>query len=421
MISVNKDSHQRALLAHVALSASYTGWRAGVVPTDDEVAHIAWHCGVVEPAQIRPMLATATVPKRATETLCSEAHRAQHDALDRQLPLPHPLDYDWRYTVATRSYLGDRVAELVGGSGAVALLGVPTLVEALAGRVAQLVLFDNNAAVLAALGAIEPRSSELVLADLGSTETSARWLGAANLVVCDPPWYPGALEAFLAAAERVVEPRGLILLSVPDELVRPSAHAELVALLDLAERLGLTLESVEPRALRYRTPFFEYRAQRAAGLWQVPYEWRVGTIWQLRRGGHDGHGPTRAGTLAPRVMVPSDEVQVRESRVRIEHRPVRGPLAATVVPGDVLPTVSRRHPARSCANVWTSGNGILATSDPQQLRKVLHLVAAPAGRHARPIGDGYRHDDSAYEEARKAVARLLDEETASLSGYRALG
>ena len=43
----------------------------------------------------------------------------------------------------------------------------------------------------------------------------------------------------------------------------------------------------------------------------------------------------------------------------------------TVVPGDILPTVSRRDPRRSSVSVWTSGNRVFACGDPVRLCKAL--------------------------------------------------
>jgi hypothetical protein len=44
-------------------------------------------------------------------------------------PVPHPLDYDWRFTQETRVLLSKMVMALLPQKGSVTLLGAPTLFE----------------------------------------------------------------------------------------------------------------------------------------------------------------------------------------------------------------------------------------------------------------------------------------------------
>jgi hypothetical protein len=66
-------------------------------------------------------------------------------------------------------------------------------------------------------------------------------------------------------------------------------------------------------------------------------------------------------------------------RVRIRPQLARGfqdPTLKSLVPGDVLPSVSRRDPRRQFADVWTSGNRIFACPGRHVLRQTVTAVAA---------------------------------------------
>jgi hypothetical protein len=235
-----------------------------------------------------------------------------------------------------------------------------------------MLFIDNNAPSIAAVSTLAPTASTAQV-DVTRDRLPRTWLRRADVVICDPPWYAQAAAAFLVAASKLARPGATVLVSVMDELVRPSADEELAQLAALAERLGFTDPRIERHALRYRTPFFEFRAQRAAGLTDVPLDWRVGTLWILRRHGD----PIRTAPLTLADPLPFAEVCLGASRVRVVATRLRGPLLASVVEGDVLPTVSSRHPSRQHANVWTSGNSILATGEPGEFAELLHKLAEP--------------------------------------------
>src|SRR5262249_44212782 len=54
----------------------------------------------------------------------------------------------------------------------------------------------------------------------------------------------------------------------------------------------------------------------------------------------------------------------------------QSPLLAEIVPGDVLPSVSRRDPRSQNIALWTSGNRIFGSGAPALLGRVLDAVVA---------------------------------------------
>lgn len=363
--SVAADQFTQMRASRIRTAADLIGLRAGKVPTDEQLAHLAWHVAAVEPSELRNLARLESAAQ--LQQTCLTVHRRVPDDLDEILPLPHPLDYEWRFDPQTRLTLAQRCEQLAGAHGPIALLGTPTLAPALRNHAGEVLLLDSNARLIVTLAdACRLGPIQWAASDLATFSPPRPWRHHAAVVVCDPPWYPEGFATFLCAAAQLVRPGGAVLISVPDVLTRPTVADELADLRNLARRLQLATCGVEPCAVRYRTPFFEYRALRAAGLRMVPLDWRAGTLWQLTSTGIPPLVPAgrRRASAASQIVA---EVTIAGVRLRIlRHRPVLpGVLALRpVVPGDTLPTVSRRHPARGCATLWTSGNTVMSCADP---------------------------------------------------------
>jgi hypothetical protein len=364
----------------IAAAAGLVGLPTGEALTDEQLAHLAWHVAAIEPSELRQLDRSAW-PAPARQA-CQARHQQEPDPLDQILPLPHPLDYEWRYDPCTRRQLAERCKQQAGTHGSIALLGTPTLAPELRGHIADVLLLDTNARVLTALADMGQLGSiRWAVTDLTTFSPPRSWEHRADVVVCDPPWYPDALATFLRAAALLVRPGGSVLLSVPDLLTRPSIAHELDDLRSLASQLQLTTIATEPQMLRYRTPFFEYRALRAAGIGLVPLDWRAGTLWQLISTGAvqapsaGRHRTTAASSTVTESTI--NGIRLRLLRARPAHPGVLS--LQSVVPGDTLPTVSRRHPARSSVTLWTSGNTVLSCADPDLTGLFLsHLAEARA-------------------------------------------
>jgi hypothetical protein len=424
------DRFARTRASRIASAASLVGVAAGEEPTDEQLAHLAWHLAAVEPSDLRLLGDLAAVPPARAQPVCLEAHRQAPDDLDEILPLPHPLDYEWRFDLRTRLMLARCCEQLAGTHGPIALLGTPTLAPALRGHVGEVLLLDTNARLLAALaGAGQLSAIQCTTADIATFTPPWQWQHRAAAVVCDPPWYPEGFATFLCTAARLVRPGGAVLISVPDLLTRPSVAGELDDLRSLARQLGLTISATKLRAVRYRTPFFEYRALRAAGMRLIPLDWRAGTLWQLISTGTVptvSSGPHRVPTTSDTVT----EITISGVRLRVLHdRPViPGTLGLQpVVPGDILPTVSRRHPARGSVSLWTSGNTVLSCADPDLAGRLLSQFASGNGirsaddrdQLACDFASQYRLPISDVRKAVDKISAVVALERADHAAYRA--
>jgi hypothetical protein len=316
---------------------------------------------------------------------------------DTRLPIPHPLDFDWRFSESTRGALA---RELIESGPHVLLLGAPSVWLALHNEphpLAHVTLVDRTAL---AAPAGSRATYHHVLADLLGDPLPAL-LSHADVVLADPPWYPEATAHFLWAAARLSRLGSRLLLSVAPVGTRPGIREERAAFFAFAEQLGYTLRETRPASLGYAMPPFERNALRAAGLSEfVPFDWRRGDllVFEHTRLG-EGTRPLRAA--APAVWAERVLGGVR-LRVRPDQDAGDDPRLQSLVEGDILPSVSRRDLRRSQARLWTSGNRVFGCAAPSLLLRVLD---------EQDLKDGGDRPPSAWvREAREAVKTVVERE-----------
>lgn len=273
------------------------------------------------------------------------------------LPMPHPLDYDWRFTDSAVTYLLDLCQTLAVPGEQVALLGTPSIFHAALAQPLpyRFTLFEHNSVMVASLESATDRM-RAVRCDL-VRDPLPRLM--ARVVIADPPWYEDEARAFLWAARRLIIDTGHIIMSVPPLGTRSGMESEWRRTVTWAEQLGLRLLRLESGALPYQTPPFERNALHAEGIPSVPSMWRRGDLAIFA---------VAAPCAAPRPAIPTvgvrwDEASISGVRIRLrlrEERRFRDPTLQQIIGGDVLPSVSRRDPRRAAVDVWTSGNRVFA-------------------------------------------------------------
>lgn len=340
------------------------------------------------------------------------------DHLDAQLPTPHPLDFDWRFTVQTRRDLRDRVERRVHlQRPRILLLGCPSLaLEWSSTRTGgPISLFDDNAALEQTMSAhardVAFHRIDLVL------DPSVTSGVLADVTIADPPFYPDEQRAFLRAAAAGTVEAGVVLLALPGNLTRPGVRREQDSLMAEAQLLGLDLQTITSDALRYQRPPFEAKVHARAGLEGVPADWRTADLACFIRGPQQGVVHAVA-PLHPTGREDWEEVVVHGTRWRVlcgydsgRARPARPALGALLEPlsdsGAVM-SVSRRSPLRSTATVWTDGNQAFRTSSPSLLCALLRALATgspPLSAARANLGRGLEASERAVLEAAIAVMR----------------
>ncbi len=309
------------------------------------------------------------------------------------LPVPHPLDYDWRFGEAAIDRVLGECLELTGPTNTVALLGTPSIMRAVVERdyPRRTLLLDRN--VTPDLITSVRSGDSVVHCDLRGDPLPNM---SASVVVLDPPWYDEDMRAFLWAAHRLCTVGGHVLMSVPPVGTRPGVAGERERLIGWARALGFVPMRTLTSALPYVSPLFERNALRTEGVYAVLPEWRRGDLIVLVR--------EHARILSrPSAWIETNRVSewvedaLHGVRIRVRRSAPSGdmdPSLLPCVPGDILPSVSRRDTRRRNADVWTSGNRIFRCRDPYTFISILrglatgrdpcHEVRAAIGRQVTP-------------------------------------
>lgn len=296
------------------------------------------------------------------------------------LPIPHPLDYEWRFCQSSISYLIDKTLSLTRIGDTVALLGVPSVFHEATGcnTLRHFVLLDKNSEIIRRFRKIISLDRAVQYDALRDPPPDFQ----ASVVLLDPPWYEAYFHAFLWSACQFCELSGYILLSLPKEGTRPGFSEERIRLLKWCHKLGLNLIQTKPSALRYISPPFESNALKAAGIHSVPKTWRSCDLAIFRRVSERNlPRPEYSGT-----DVDNEWREFTIKGVRFRVRPLndaafRDPRLKSLVPGDILPTVSRRDPGRQQVDVWTSGNRVFACDGLNVLELIFQALACGTSPH----------------------------------------
>jgi hypothetical protein len=285
-----------------------------------------------------------------------------------KIATPHPLDSTWWFGDSALETLLECIEGFSAAGSSVLLLGTPTLFHYAIERVRErsFFLLDREPAT--------PRGLPgHTFVDLLRNQPS---VAKADVIILDPPWYPLETRAFLLTASRNARRGSKVLLSVPPIGTRPSVEQERQELLGWARPLGLRLLDYETGVLPYLSPLFERNALRSAGIRHYPEEWRRGDLATFECDGTSQHADLRAPMPREEEW---NEVVFGLVRIRIRTAPAVDWETVDfreIVPGGVLPSVSRRDKRLQCVGAWTSGNRVFHCNAPYVLTIVAESLAA---------------------------------------------
>jgi hypothetical protein len=276
------------------------------------------------------------------------------------LPLPHPLDFEWRFSHESSRDLLDAACALTQPNEQMLLFGTPGLaLEALSLRINRRLSFlgEDNVVTrrIIALNRASGSPISVAFCDVSLPSESA------DAILLDPPWYLDFIRPMLAAAAAACRRSGVVLISLPPIGTRPSALVDREKAIRFAARCGLDLIEERTLGITYDTPFFEANALAAAGLF-VPYQWRRGDLAVFRKSRRSAYA------ASPTSARRREWIEASVGRMRLFIKPHSGPASGLLgliplVHGDILSSVSRRDPRRRGAHVWTSGNRVFGTDN----------------------------------------------------------
>jgi hypothetical protein len=311
---------------------------------------------------LRRHLACGQIPLLRAASLISQSRNTASAGVSclacDGLPVPHPLDFDWRFSDEAVDRILDEAALLSHHRGSFGVVGAPS-VALKAGRAwtsGGVVAFDVNPGIVSALRQLDERVVPLRCNVFIDEPPGFRL----DVVVTDPPWYFDELCSALWFGHAMCRTGGFILASIPPLGTRPGIAEERVMLIEFSSMLGLDLIRIDAAELPYRSPPFERNALRAVGIAGAPVDWRRGDLAVFAK---------RSARRSPRPKVSSPVdaswcgVSFSAAQFRVSCKRKGGfsdPRLSPIIEGDVLPTVSRRDPRRKAANLWTSGNRVFA-------------------------------------------------------------
>jgi hypothetical protein len=289
---------------------------------------------------------------------------------------PHPLDFEWRNSSKTLHYLCELLQHINTSSDKLLLLGMPSLFVStyLTNLTNSATLIDNNTTLLTSIRQLTKKSKSHYIIEGDIFNINPQKIGRYNSVFMDPPWYPDHFFQFIWLACECLEVGGVLGISLPPLNTRPGIDKERMEWFLYCQQHGLCIESIVSQRMEYVMPFFEFNAFRASGIKNIAPFWRKGDLALFRKiEEKKSVRPKSITTFNDWVEKEIDIVRFRVKKTYNGKNQQQNFLIKHLIPGDILPSVSSRHPKRKSVNIWTSGNRVFQTSNPELFLRLLDV------------------------------------------------
>ena len=307
------------------------------------------------------------------------------------LPLPHPLDSEFRFDATTAAILARSLVDATRAGDEILLIGVPSVaVELATMNVDRVIRFlgPDNCVTRAVRSAFEGQRLEI---EQGTGHTAAAAL-------LDPPWYEEPMSDLIAICAHGLKGDAIMQLVLPPIGTRPEIARDRSTFLAAAATAGFR-QTGTSGPVCYRTPLFELAAMERQGIARLR-SWRRGEAVEFLMG--------EAGLARTWSQPRADELSFRGVRLRLVPGDKIG--GATLIPIDgheVFPSVSARAPGRSKAALWTTTNRAFSVDFDLAFAALTKLAGRPDLLHLGIYGTENDHStDQGVEPSTQLIHQL---------------
>jgi hypothetical protein len=275
-------------------------------------------------------------------------------------PVPHMLDYDWRFSKDAITYLAQYIRSYIHSHiQGIVFMGTPSLFIYFANKWPHLchyILLDKNA------NSFKNHIKTLEWVSFYECDiTNVFDLSLiADIVVMDPPWYLDYSKMFISIGANFCHQGSIIMCVTPPFLTRPSANDEYDELIVYIKNLGLTVERCISTCINYSTPPFERNTLIANGIKCISNDWREGDLLILKK--ISDIQITKDIVTIVQNQPNWSEVSIGSVRIKFKNMSqdkMENFISLNrIYPNDIYPSVSRRFVGSERINVWTSGNTV---------------------------------------------------------------
>lgn len=334
----------------------------------------------IHPIDIKMALGRLHKSKKISSTVYRKVMKSAKDKgkvvleNDNLLPVPHLLDYDWRFD---NQGIG-RMFSLInkncqGDNKVIAFVGTPSLFKICFSKrdiKNRYILIDKNTDKHIQYIMRCSQNFSYSKYDIMSSQTVDI---QADIVIMDPPWYLDYNKLFFQFANSLLTIGGKIICVLPPRYTRKNIEEELDDLKQFIGYLGITTEHYFRNAVSYSTPPFERNVLRANGIYCIPRGWRTGDILIAKKINE------KKGSQPPIIIEENqwEEINIGSVRYKLKTKQNLEIKSADLViekiyTNDIYPSVKRSMSmAEKKINVWTSGNRVFYCSNIPLLYYIL--------------------------------------------------
>lgn len=318
--------------------------------------------------------------------------------LFKNYPVPHPLDYDWRWSLYTLNKIFNEILNNhTVFKRKLLFLGAPTagIFFALANREFEfemdLRVVDKNKDIINFINKKLNGVLEGIHYDLQYELPQQIIEDKRDIIIIDSPWYVDYYKIFISRSTNLIsENDGFVYTALFPLYTRPQAIYERMEILELFVKAGYSPISIVPSFLEYEIPYFEKRALEASGI-ELKENWRFGDLAIFK------------STSFLRPLIIGDyiidneawkEFTFKRKRISIRVNPlVKSYIKPEVIPifgkSSTLPSVSRRHSYRKFVDLWTSDNEVFSLNGNNIVYDILCLMENDLDSVVREISNKY--------------------------------